>query len=46
VGLGTFIDVAQARDEFARAQTSYINAVYDYHRAIAALEFTLGRALR
>jgi outer membrane protein len=46
VGLGTFIDVAQARDDYARAQTNYINAVYDYHRAIASLEFTVGRPLR
>jgi outer membrane protein len=46
VGAGTFIDVAQARDEFARAQTDYVNAVYEYHRAFAALENAVGRPLR
>ena len=46
VGAGTFIDVAQARDEYARAQTDYVNAVYEYHRAFATLENAVGRPLR
>lgn len=46
VGAGTFIDVATARDEYARAQTDYVNAVYEYHRAFAALENAVGRPLR
>jgi outer membrane protein len=46
VGAGTFIDVSQARDEYARAQTDYVNAVYEYHRAYAALENAVGRPLR
>lgn len=46
LGAGTFIDVSQARDDYARAQTDYINAVYDYHRAFAQLENAVGRPLR
>jgi outer membrane protein len=46
VGAGTFIDVATARDEYARAQTDAVNAVYEYHRAFAALENAVGRPLR
>ena len=46
LGAGTFIDVAQSRDEYARAQTDYVNAVYEYHRAFAALENAVGRPLR
>jgi outer membrane protein len=46
VGAGTFIDVSQARDEYARAQTDYVNAIYEYHRAFAALENAVGRPLR
>jgi len=46
VGAGTFIDVSQARDEYARAQTDYVNAIYEYHRAYAALENAVGRPLR
>jgi outer membrane protein len=46
VGQATFIDVATARGDFARAATDRINAVYDYHRAYAALEQAVGRRLR
>jgi outer membrane protein len=46
VGANSFIDVAQARDEYARATTDYINAVYEFHRAFAALENAVGRPLR
>jgi outer membrane protein len=46
VGASTFIDVSQARDVFAQAQTDHINAVYEYHRAFAALENAVGRPLR
>ena len=46
VGAATFIDVAQARDDFDRAQTDFVNAVYEYHRAFAALENAVGRPLR
>ena len=46
VGASSFIDVSQARDVFAQAQTDYINAVYEFHRAFAALENAVGRPLR
>jgi outer membrane protein len=46
VGANTFVDVQQARADFERAETDRINAVYDYHRAFAALEAAVGRPLR
>ncbi len=46
VGAGGFIDVSQARDDYNRAQTDYITAVYEYHRAFATLESAVGRPLR
>lgn len=46
VGASTFVDVAQARADYERAETDRINAVYDYHKAFAALESAVGRPLR
>ena len=46
VGANTFLDVAQAQAEFGRAETARINAIYDYHRAFAALESAVGAPLR
>ena len=46
VGAATFLDVTQARSDFERAQIDRINAIYDYHRAFAALESAVGRPLR
>lgn len=46
VGANTFLDVTQARADYERAETDRINAVYDYHRAFAALEGAVGRPLR
>lgn len=46
VGANTFIEVSQARDDYARAQTDYINAIYEFHRSFAALENAVGRPLR
>jgi outer membrane protein len=46
VGASTFVDVAQARADYERAETERINAVYDYHKAFAALESAVGRPLR
>ena len=46
VGANTFIEVSQARDDYARAQTDYLNAVYDLHRSFAQLEAAVGRPLR
>lgn len=46
VGANTFLDVTQARADFVRAQTDQLTAVYEYHRAFAALENAVGRPLR
>lgn len=46
VGLNSFLDVTQARADFVRAETDRINAIYEYHRAFAALESAVGRPLR
>ncbi|MDQ3697547.1 MAG: TolC family protein [Gemmatimonadota bacterium] len=46
VGASTFLDITQARASFERAENDRINAIYDYHRAHAALESAVGRPLR
>jgi len=46
VGSGTIIELLDARVAAERAATDYITAIYDYHRAIAALENAVGRPLR
>ena len=46
VGSGTFFDLLQAQVTQLQAETSYIGAVYDYHKAVAALEAAVGRPLR
>jgi outer membrane protein len=46
VGASTFVEVAQSRADYERAETERINAVYDYHKAFAALEAAVGRPLR
>ena len=46
VGAATFLDVSQARATYERAESDRINAVYDYHKAFAALEGAVGRPLR
>jgi outer membrane protein len=46
VGAATFLDVTTARGSVERAETDRINAIYDYHRAQAALEAAVGRPLR
>lgn len=46
VGAGTFVDVAQARADYERAQNEYINAVYQFQRDFATLENAVGRPLR
>ena len=46
VGASDFVEVSQARDEFARAEADRINAVYSFHQAFAALENAVGRPLR
>jgi outer membrane protein len=46
VGSGTFFELLDAQVAALRAETDYINAVYDYHKALAALEAAVGRPLR
>lgn len=46
VGAATFLDVTTSRATFEQAQMDRINAVYDYHKAFAALENAVGRPLR
>jgi len=46
VGSGTFFELVDAQLAAQRADSDYINSVYDYHKAIAALETAAGRPLR
>jgi outer membrane protein len=46
IGMAGFIDLTQARDAFERAESARITAIYDYHKALAALESAVGRPLR
>lgn len=46
VGASTFVDLTTARAEYERAQTDRIDAVYEFHRAFAALEAAVGRTIR
>ena len=46
VGASTFVDLTTSRAEYERAETDRIDAVYEYHRAFAALENAVGRTLR
>jgi outer membrane protein len=46
VGAATFLDVTVSRGNFEQAQIDRVNAVYEYHRAYAALENAVGRPLR
>jgi outer membrane protein len=46
VGSGTYIELLDARVAAERAAADYVTAVYDYHKAIAALESAVGRPLR
>ncbi|MBI4419753.1 MAG: TolC family protein [Gemmatimonadetes bacterium] len=46
VGSGTFFELLDAQLVAQRAASDYIGAVYDYHKAIAALESAVGRPLR
>ncbi len=46
VGASTFLEVTEARASLERAETERINAIYDYHKAFAALESAVGRSLR
>lgn len=46
VGSGSIIELLDARVTSETAGASYINAVYNYHKAIAALEQAVGQPLR
>ncbi|MBA3466944.1 MAG: TolC family protein [Gemmatimonadaceae bacterium] len=46
IGATTFIDLTEARATYERAESERINAIYDYHKAFAALESAVGRPLR
>ncbi len=46
VGSGTFFELLDAQVASLRAEYDYISAVYDYHKAVAALESAVGRPLR
>jgi outer membrane protein len=46
VGSGTFFDLLDAQVATQRAEGDYVNAIYDYHKALAALEAAVGRPLR
>jgi outer membrane protein len=46
LGAGTSLEVSDAQNAVSRAEGDYVNAVYDYHKAVAALEAAVGRPLR
>ena len=46
VGLSTFLDVTTSRGTYEQALIDRVNAIYDYHKAFAALENAVGRPLR
>lgn len=46
LGAGTALELADAQNAVQQAEGDYVTAVYDYHKAIAALEAAVGRPLR
>jgi outer membrane protein len=46
VGSGTFFELLDAQVAALRAESDAVNATYDYHKALAALEAAIGRSLR
>ncbi|HET7612697.1 MAG TPA: TolC family protein [Gemmatimonadaceae bacterium] len=46
IGATTFVDLTEARATYERAESDRINAIYDYHKAFAALESAVGHPLR
>lgn len=46
LGSGTALELSDAQNQVQRAEGDYVNAVYGYHIAIAALEAAVGRPLR
>ena len=45
-GAVNFVDLTEARAAYERAESERINAIFDYHKAFAALESAVGRPLR
>ncbi len=45
-GAVNFVDLTESRAAYERAESERINAIYDYHKAFAALESAVGRPLR
>lgn len=45
-GAATFLDISDAQATFSQAENDYINAVYQFHKAFAALESAVGHPLR
>lgn len=46
LGAGSSLEVSDAQNTVSRAEADYVNAIYEYHKAIALLEFAVGRPLR
>jgi len=46
VGSGTFFELLDAQVAQLNADLDYVSSVYDYHKAVAALEAAVGRPLR
>jgi outer membrane protein len=46
VGAATFLDVTTSRGTYEQALIDRVNAIYDFHKAFAALENAVGRPLR
>ncbi len=46
IGAGTSLELSDAQSAVQQAETDYVNAVYAYHQAVAALEAAVGRPLR
>ena len=46
IGATTFVDLAQSRATYERAESDRITAIYDYHKAFALLESAVGKPLR
>ena len=46
LGNGTALELSDAESAVQRAEGTYVDAVYGYHKAVAALEEAVGRPLR
>jgi outer membrane protein len=46
VGNGASLELSDAQNEVQAAEGDYVNAVYTYHKSVAALEAAVGRSLR